>query len=127
MIAGILDRLINLLKWPCVVLSVWALFPSSQACYEILIYSLDKTELLFPLFVGGFAYLVISRIVVGKKKQGWFSTLEHELTHALFALITFHKVNGIQTTASQGGVIEIQNGNNWLIIISPYFWWINGR
>jgi len=121
MIAGILDRLINLLKWPCAVWSVWVLFPASQSAYEIVINSLDKTEVLIPLFAGGFAYLVTSRIIVGKKKQGWFSTLEHELTHAFFALITFHKVNGIQTTANQGGVIEIQNGNNWLIIISPYF------
>ena len=121
MIAVIFDRVINILKWPLAVLSVLILIPTIKECYRRFIHVLDGVEVLIPLFIGGIAYIIISRIIVGKKKQGWFSTLEHELTHALFALITFHKINGIQTTSNQGGVIEIQNGNNWLIIISPYF------
>ena len=69
MIAGILDRLINLFKWPFAVWSAWVLFPASQSAYEIVINSLDKIEVLIPLFVGGFAYLVTSRIIVGKKSK----------------------------------------------------------
>lgn len=121
MIPRILDKGINFSKWPLAALSVWTLIPTVKECYKILIYAIDRGDVLIPLLIGGIAYLLISRIIVGKRKQGWFSTLEHELTHALFALITLHKVNGIQTTSNRGGVIEIQNGNNWLIIISPYF------
>ena len=121
MIPPILDRIINFLKWPIAALSVLILIPTLKECYGICIFVIDKSEVLVPLLIGGIAYLLISRIIVGKKKQGWFSTLEHELTHALFALMTFHKVNAIQTTSNQGGVIEFQNGSNWLIIISPYF------
>ena len=103
MIPVIFDKVINILKWPIAVLSVLILIPTIKECYGVLIHVLDRGEVLIPLFIGGIAYILISRIIVGKKKQGWISTLEHELTHAFFALITFHKVNGIQTLANEGG------------------------
>ena len=83
--------------------------------------SFENLNSLIPLLIGGLSYLGVSRIFVGSKKQGGFSTLEHELTHAFFALLTFHKIGGIQTTATGGGVIQILGGSNWLILISPYF------
>ena len=76
---------------------------------------------IIQLLGGGALYIVSARIFVGKKRQGWISTLEHELTHALFALITLHPVSSLQTTESQGGLITYRGGSNWLIVISPYF------
>ena len=40
-----------------------------------------------------------------KARGGWFSTLEHELTHAFFALLSFHKVHSIKTQ-EEGGYIQ---------------------
>lgn len=46
----------------------------------------------------------------------------HELTHAFFALITFHKVKHIRVEADDsGGSMGFEGEGNWLIIIAPYF------
>jgi len=50
-----------------------------------------------------------------------FSTLEHELTHALFALMTFHWVTSIRTSWDDGGVMHFRGRGNWLIFLAPYF------
>jgi hypothetical protein len=48
--------------------------------------------------------------------------LAHELTHAFFALITFHKVKGIKINQDDtGGTMSFEGEGNWLIIIGPYF------
>lgn len=121
MIASILDRLLAVAKWPLGLMSLIFLIPLALGWRDLFFDALESLETLVPLSLGCLGYLVISRLVVGKKRQGWFSTLEHELTHAFFALITFHKVAGIKTTATAGGVIHIIGGSNWLIVISPYF------
>ena len=121
MIAKILDSLINLLKWPTAMLSLGCLLPASLELFGVLSLALQNLEAFGAILLGIISYIIASKIFVGKKRQGWFSTLEHELTHALFALITFHPVTGIKTTDTQGGVIHFTGGKNWLIIIAPYF------
>lgn len=121
MIAKILDSLINLLKWPTGLLSLCCLVPATMELSNIFTLGLNNLDALGAILSGIIFYIIASRILVGKKRQGWFSTLEHELTHALFALITFHPVTGIKTTDTQGGVIHFTGGNNWLIMVSPYF------
>ena len=48
--------------------------------------------------------------------------LAHELTHALFAFLTFHHVKGISINQDDtGGNMSFEGEGNWLIIIAPYF------
>ena len=76
----------------------------------------------WPLVAGLAGYVVAWRLVLGKRWAGSaFSTLEHELTHALFALLTFHPVVGIRATWSRGGHTQFRGSGNWLIFLSPYF------
>jgi hypothetical protein len=49
------------------------------------------------------------------------STLEHELTHALFALATFRTVTGLTTSWKSGGHVTFEGRANWLILTAPYF------
>lgn len=53
----------------------------------------------------------------------YLSTFEHELTHALFAWVTLHRVTGLTVTWRDGGVCtyEGSGGGNWLISIAPYW------
>src|SRR5262249_51361647 len=51
---------------------------------------------------------------------GLWTIVEHELTHALFAWATFHKVVGFSAMRS-GGHIRYLGRGNWLIAIAPYF------
>jgi hypothetical protein len=53
-------------------------------------------------------------------KQGHFwSTLEHELTHALFAILFFKKIHSISASRRKGGTISIEGGNV-VIALAPY-------
>ena len=46
--------------------------------------------------------------------------MEHEITHAIFAIATGHRVNKLE--AQQGkGFVNYTGPGNWLITISPYF------
>lgn len=53
----------------------------------------------------------------------YFSTFEHELTHAIFAWLTLHRVVGLKVTWNQGGECSYvgSGGGNWLISIAPYW------
>ena len=51
----------------------------------------------------------------------WFSTLEHELTHAFFAMLSLNKVTGLNASGNAGGVTEYQGFGNWIISLAPYF------
>jgi hypothetical protein len=53
----------------------------------------------------------------------YLSTFEHELTHALFAWATLHRVTGLRVTWRDGGVCTYvgSGGGNWLISIGPYW------
>ena len=57
-----------------------------------------------------------------RTRYTFFLTLEHELTHALFAWCTFHRVIDLQVTLTKGGQISFHGRGNWLIALAPYFW-----
>ncbi|MBN2366651.1 MAG: hypothetical protein EH225_12145 [Calditrichaeota bacterium] len=75
-----------------------------------------------PLFVfasGIMAFTLLWVFFLARRGSFW-STLEHELTHALFAILFFKKINSISATRKKGGVIAIEGGNA-IIALSPYF------
>lgn len=76
------------------------------------------------------AYCVIWWGLLKRSRISFFSTLEHELIHALFAVLTLHRVTSIRATflvprRRQGsamiGEMKSIGSGNWLISISPYF------
>jgi len=75
------------------------------------------------LFVGMGVYFVLWIIIFSNNRGNWFLTIEHELTHTLFALLTFHKIVDFKATDSFGGHMQFSGigGGNWLITIAPYF------
>ena len=77
---------------------------------------------LAPSAIGLAGYFAAWRVFRRTRLFGsFFSTLEHELTHALFAWATLHRVVGLRATWSQGGHLRYLGKGNWLITISPYF------
>ena len=117
----LIDQIINALKWPMAVLSLLCL----PAIGPIFLESI--TRILSPqyagLWVGIVGYIVLHQAVFRRRLFGsWLPTLEHELTHAIFAWLTFHSVGGLKLTWSKGGEIKVYDGqSNWLIVIAPYF------
>jgi len=117
-----INLLINGLKWPVAVLTLFMLPGATSALGPVFAVLLDFPERTAP-FVSGFIMYTLGWWFIFRKRSAgaYLSTLEHELTHALFALLTFHKVTGIKTSWSGKGSMHFQGGGNWLIMVAPYF------
>lgn len=117
-----LDRFLEWLKWPAALLALLLLLPSLVTTLELLRGILGAPAPLLP-FAGGFlAYLLLWWLWLRRPIFGsFFSTMEHELTHALFAWLTFHRVTGLRASWRRGGQMTFVGRGNWLIIIAPYF------
>jgi hypothetical protein len=120
--AGYIDRALALLKWPVAILALLTL-PGLYRALASLTLSVARSPAPLYLFLLGLTgYLAAWWLVLRRPSLGsWFSTLEHELTHALFALLTFHRVTGLSATWRSGGRVTFLGRGNWLISLAPYF------
>jgi hypothetical protein len=108
------------LKWPTAFLALAFLPGALLASIELLVQaSLDPA---ITRFLMGFAlYSVVWWWFFRRSRFAFILTLEHELTHALFAMLTFHRVTGLRVTAFRGGHMRFVGEGNWLITVAPYF------
>ena len=145
-IAASIDAFLAIVKWP-VALAALALLPGSALALGDILAALfeggvarvlgegfrallgegGKTLLqgsagVVAFLLGFAAYLGAWRLVLRKRFTGsFFSTLEHEATHGVVALATFHPIAGLLVTWNQGGAIRYMGRGNWLITTAPYF------
>ena len=117
----LLDRAINALKWPVGIVA-FMLLPAVAPLFFHQVRLLLSPQYV-GLWIGLSAYIVLHQAIFRRRFFGsWLPTLEHELTHALFAWMTLHTVGGLRLTWSKGGEIKVYGGrSNWLIVIAPYF------
>lgn len=117
-----IDRILAWLKWPIAALAVGLLPGAFAAVFDLTRQILHRPGPLVPFLVGGGLYVILWYLIFRHRLLGtFFSTLEHELTHAIFAWLTWHRVTGLRASWYRGGQISIQGGANWLIAIAPYF------
>jgi len=117
------NRLIDFLKYPIAFVLFISLPFLVPKLFEIIQIIIRHKEEYYPLFIGMGVYIVIWQIIFKNIGNGWFATLEHELTHILFALATFHKITDLKASFTGSGHMNYSGvgGGNWLITISPYF------
>ncbi len=116
------DRLINRLKWPAAILAMTVTPLLAWGMWLLLVRSITNPLPLVPFFAGGVSFVILWRRWLGRSRLGRFAvTLEHEATHALFALLTGHRIVGFRATAEQGGQVRFTESGNWLIVAAPYF------
>ncbi len=118
-----LDRLINLLKWPVAVLAVLV---TPILCWSALMLLARMIQTpswsLIPFACGVALFIVVWQKSVGNWSIGrWLVTMEHEVTHAIFAFLTGHKIVSIRATIGSGGEVQYAGNGNWLITAAPYF------
>lgn len=118
----VVNAILGLCKWPVALVSALLLPGTLIAWAHTADRALAGPAPPWPLVAGLLGYGLIWRAFLRTRHSaGVFSTLEHELTHTLFALCTFHQVIGLKTTATQGGQMQFRGGGNWLIAVAPYF------
>lgn len=79
----------------------------------------DLYGTLMAFGIGAFFYLMLWLFFFSKRGNFW-SVFEHEVIHALFALLFFKKVHSFAATRKKGGMVEIEGGN-FMIALAPYF------
>ena len=113
----LIDRFITLLKWPAAVYMFIYLPALVQSVYYF-----NFASLKYMALFGGFFLYFIMRQMADSSVKTSMQIIAHELTHAFFALLTFHKVKHIRVEADDsGGSMGFEGEGNWLIIIAPYF------
>jgi hypothetical protein len=115
------DTVLNLLKWPLAVCSVLMFLPALRVSLDIIMELIRNIGSMLPFICGMAIYGLLWVWLIRGWRVTFFSTLEHEITHAIFAWMTFHRVTGLKSTWKQGGHVTYRGKGNWLITSSPYF------
>ena len=92
------------------------------ALFRVLFSTALDPQPMLPFVGGAIFWTVVWWAFLRRTRYTFFLTLEHELTHAIFAWLTFHRVVDLRVTLTQGGQISYVGRGNWLISLAPYFW-----
>ena len=118
-LANVVDRFLGWLKWPVAIAGLIFLPGLAYALYFVVRDIVAHPGNSMPFLVGAAIYAV-GLVAWSRGRVGFWTIAEHELTHALFAWATFHRVVGFSAMRTGGHVRYIGRGN-WLIAIAPYF------
>ncbi len=118
-----IDAVVNATKWPVAITTavitpalVWAMLTLFARMVHTPSWS------LVPFGCGIATFVILWRRWLGKLAVGrWLVTMEHEVTHAIFAFLTGHKIIGIRASLGAGGEVRYEGRGNWLITVAPYF------
>ena len=116
-----IDRFVNWLKWPVGMAALVLLVPSVLACFELVAACIGNPETILAFVGGAGLYLLVWLWTIRRWRTTFLSTCEHEFTHALFAILTLHRVTDFKATWKSGWHVRILGEGNWLITIAPYF------
>ena len=115
--------ILRIVKWPTALLFLCALPFAAKAIWTSSLRALTIADAQW--FLIGFVGYWLSWMLLFKRRfiGSYLSTFEHELTHAIFAWLTLHKVIGLHVTWRSGGLCRFEGsgGGNWLIYIAPYW------
>ncbi|MFI3242179.1 MAG: M50 family metallopeptidase [Alphaproteobacteria bacterium] len=111
-----MDKFVDFLKWPA-ALFVLCFMPAVVKSFSYF----DFFSLKNAAFLGGFLLFVAFSATLDKQVKSSLQTFSHELTHAFFAILTFHEVTSIKLHDEGGGAMSFKGKGNWLILVAPYF------
>lgn len=114
-----INTFLGIIKWPLALLMVLFIVPSFMSILEIVTHSLTTEVILWfglPFLLMGAAWLFVPSM-----GGSFLAIMEHELTHMVFALLTFHRPVDLDVKQNKGGHFSFQGKGNWLIALAPYF------
>ncbi len=117
-----IDRVIRWLKWPTAIFSTAALPTVFWAIYGLGRDIGSEPWRIVSFLIGIAIFMVAWRSWLATTRIGnWLIQFEHELTHMIFAILTFHPVIGFRASVARGSHIRFVGEGNWLITAAPYF------
>ena len=113
-----IDRCINVCKWPVALFAICLMPFLIETLPGILLKTIHADFL--PFWGGLLGYVILWRLFF-RYSGSFLPTLEHELIHVIFAVVTGHRIVDFKVRWSSGGHVAYVGGKgNWLITISPY-------
>ena len=116
-----IDFVFVLIKIPAAVAAVLLLPALLKTFKRYGLLGADKLNLYNLLYFAGGAVAMAALRIGMRIRRGVAETFEHELTHILFALLTFHPVQSMSINDGGGGNMSFRGKGNWLIALAPYF------
>ena len=113
-----IDVFLSWIKWPLAIALCVFLVPSFKTFTALCTYMNHYYIFHFLVPMAAFCLLFF---MVSNLQNSFLSIAEHELTHLLFALLTFHKIVGMEVEQDKGGHVQLTGKGNWLIALAPYF------
>lgn len=117
MFTKIIDLMFKIIKWP-VALFLLISVPALLQSYNYFATNTIK----FYAFMGGAGIYLATMLFAGQNISRTMQIISHELTHLLFAYLTFHDAGKVRINPDDsGGEMSVKGGGNWLITLAPYF------
>lgn len=113
--------ILAILKWPIALLFAASLPVVIVALVAQINVTMTTSTHRWPLIYGMLAYILIWFFLLRKTSINWLSTLEHELTHCIFAWLTWNRVTALHASWRSGGHMRFTGTSNWLMLTAPYF------
>ena len=125
---SLIHTFLSLLKWPLAACAL-ALTPACAFAFWEICRQLVHLEVWKHPFGIGFSSALVFWMIFGRSRfVKFWSTMDHEFTHAIFAWITGVRVLELRSTDGSPEVLTDDSeghvriaGGNWLIALSPYF------
>lgn len=136
-VSNFMGQVVFLAKWPVGILVALSTPAMAAATWAILAQGCKTGTLVGPFSISMAATMIVWLWARRIQAVQFWCTLEHELTHALFAYLTLIPVTELKVThwhrmrVGRGNVVNIATdqasghvltgGSNWLVAIAPYF------
>jgi len=115
----IINFILGILKWPLALFMVFAFLPTLDA--DIQLIQRTFTMDLFVSFIVPLIGMIFIWFCIPGLAGAHLSIFEHEATHMLAALLTFHRPLFMRIEANKGGAFGYEGQGNWFIALAPYF------
>ena len=106
-------------KWPIALLMILMFLPALQTDIILLEHTLTKhftINFILPMFGSIGIWFLIPGL-----HGSHLAIFEHEFTHMLAALLTFHRPKSMSIDPGKGGSFGYYGEGNWFITLAPYF------
>ncbi len=115
----IINTILKYLKWPMAFFMVLMFLPTLQADIALVRGTLTQSftmSFVLPTIGTIFLWFMIPGL-----NGSHFSIFEHEFTHMIAALLTFHAPRSMEIESDKGGSFGYYGEGNWFITLAPYF------
>ena len=114
-----LNTVLKYLKWPMALLMVLMFLPALNA--DVVLVKSTVNAKFFVHFIAPVLGMIAIWFVVPGLNGSHLAIFEHEFTHMIAALLTFHRPKSMKIDPDHGGSFGYYGEGNWLITLAPYF------